>query len=53
MGESAELEQLLKNIQSGLKKYSIKELKDGIYCIKLIQQNFLPRIILILKQNLI
>jgi len=30
MGESAELEQLLKNIQSGLKKYSIKELKDGI-----------------------
>jgi chromosomal replication initiation ATPase DnaA len=30
MGENAELEQLLKNIQSGLKKYSIKELKDGI-----------------------
>ena len=30
MGESAELEQLLRNIQSGLKKYSIKDLKDGI-----------------------
>jgi len=30
MGESAELEQLLKNIHTGLKKYSIKELKDGI-----------------------
>lgn len=30
MGESAELEQLLKNIQDGLKRYSIKDLKDGI-----------------------
>jgi chromosomal replication initiation ATPase DnaA len=30
MGQSVELEQLLKNIHTGLKKYSIKELKDGI-----------------------
>ena len=30
MGKSAELEQLLKNIQVGLKNYTIKELKDGI-----------------------